>query len=191
MTDFDADEPVEPAKKQRRAGFLTSDRFLGWSGALLAVTAAFFPWYVFFNEDKFGISIATSMLSRDLPSWVGRSEVNPSPAAIGNKNDIAALPRPEEEIVTGTVPGEKKNPTDSASDDEFNQPLPSEPIEFHVLHASGGRAMIEDKNGIYIVTPGSMLPDLSHVASVEQRDGEWVLVTDKGEIYDTAGRRAE
>ena len=38
--------------------------------------------------------------------------------------------------------------------------------------------MIEDKNGIYVVTPGSMLPDLSRVAKVEEVGGEWVLAGD-------------
>jgi hypothetical protein len=49
--------------------------------------------------------------------------------------------------------------------------------------------MIEDDNGVYVVGPGSPLPDLSKVASVEERDGQWVIVTNKGEIYDAAGKR--
>lgn len=191
MTDFDADEPVQPVKKERRGGFLTSDRFLGWSGVALAVTAAFFPWYVFLNEDKFGIDIARSIFSRDLPEWTGRVKVNPSPAAIGDSDDGEALPRPEEEIITATTPTEEAAPADTAGDGELDQPFPSEPNEFHLLHASGGKAMIEDKNGIYIVTKGSMLPDLSRVANLEQRDGEWVLITDKGDVYDTTGKRVQ
>ena len=191
MTDFDADEPVQPVKNERRAGFLTSDRFLAMSGVLLAATAAFFPWYVFFNEDKFGIDIAKSILSRDLPEWAGRAKVNPSPAAIGDNDDVSPLPRSEEEIVTATVPVDEAKPGDSAGEADLAQPFPSEPNEFHLLHASGGKAMIEDKNGIYIVTAGSMLPDLSHVASLEKRDGEWVLVTDKGDIYDASGKRTQ
>ena len=154
MTDFDADEPVAPVKRERRSGLLTSDRFLGWSGAALAITAAFFPWYVFFNEDKFGIDVATSILSRDLPEWVGRAKVNPSPSAIGDNDDIAALPKPEEQIVTGTVPADQAKPEDKASVDDADQPFPSDAVEFHLLHAAGGKAMIEDKNGIYVVTPG-------------------------------------
>jgi hypothetical protein len=191
MTDFDADEPVAPAGKTRRAGFLTSDRFLGWSGALLAVTAAFFPWYVFFNEDKFGLDIATSSnLSRDLPERAGRPIVTVSPSAIGDNDDIAALPKLDGQLITGTVPAGK--PVDGlASADGAEQPFPSEAMEFHVLHAAGGRAMIEDKTGVYIVTPGSLLPDLSRVDKVEERDGEWVLVTDKGVVYDTSGKRTQ
>lgn len=191
MTDFDADEPVEPIKKERRSGVLSSDRFLGWSGAALALTAAFFPWYVFFNEDKFGIDVVSSILSRDLPEWAGRANVNPSPSAIGDNDDIAAIPKSDDQVVTGTVPGNDEAGKDNAATDGIDQAFPSEPVEFHLLHAAGGKAMIEDKNGIYVVTPGSMLPDLSRVAKVEQVAGEWVLITDKGDIYDTSGRRAK
>ena len=37
--------------------------------------------------------------------------------------------------------------------------------------------MIEDDAGLWVVQPGSMLPDSSRVAAIEQRDGKWVLVT--------------
>ena len=188
MTDFDADEPVEPVKRERRSGGVSTDRFLGWSGAALALTAAFFPWYVFFNEDKFGLNMVTSIFTRDMPDWAGRSKVMPSPAAIASSNDVTALPRSDEQVVTGTVPDKAQ---DDQPADAGDQPFPSEAVEFHVLHAAGGKAMIEDKNGIYVVTPGSMLPDLSRVAKVEEVGGEWVLITDKGEIYDTSGKRAQ
>jgi len=188
MTDFDADEPVEPARKPRSSHFLSSDRFIGWSGAALALTAAFFPWYVFFNEDKFGLDIVSSILSRDMPEWAGRSKVMPSPSAIGDSDDNAAFPKSDDQIVTATVPTREAAADPSAAEDA-DQPFPSEAVEFHVLHAAGGKAMIEDKNGIYVVTPGSMLPDLSRVAKVEQVAGEWILITDKGDIYDTSGKR--
>jgi hypothetical protein len=37
--------------------------------------------------------------------------------------------------------------------------------------------MIEDEDGIWVVQPGSILPDSSRVAAIEQREGRWVLVT--------------
>ena len=37
--------------------------------------------------------------------------------------------------------------------------------------------MIEDEAGLWVVQTGSTLPDSSRVASIEQRNGKWVLVT--------------
>ncbi|MBL0370673.1 flagellar protein [Rhizobium sp. KVB221] len=188
MTDFDADEPVAAPKKQKGGSWLTSDRFLGWSGAALALTAAFFPWYVFFNEDKFGIDFAKAILSRDLPERAGRPIVTPSPSGISDNDDLAALPRPEEQIFTGTIKDDASMP-DGGNADAVNQPFPTEAVDFHLLHIAQGKAMIEDKNGIYIVAVGSLLPDLSKVSEIAEQQGEWVLVTDKGDIYDATGKR--
>ena len=60
MNDFDADEPVAPlnpkARPKRQAR--RTDKILALTGIGLAAAAAAFPWYVFFNEEKFGIRIA-------------------------------------------------------------------------------------------------------------------------------------
>ena len=40
--------------------------------------------------------------------------------------------------------------------------------------------MLEDDTGLFIVQPGSILPDNSRVATIEERDGRPVLVTDGG-----------
>ena len=75
MTDFDADEPVAPPKPPRqRRRVSTTDRVLGLTGVALACAAAFFPWYVFFNEEKFGIRVADWGRTRDLPEGPGRKD---------------------------------------------------------------------------------------------------------------------
>jgi hypothetical protein len=50
------------------------------------------------------------------------------------------------------------------------------------VHVANGRAMIEDDAGLWIVQPGSTLPDDSQVASIEKRDGKWVLVTSANRV---------
>lgn len=51
-----------------------------------------------------------------------------------------------------------------------------------VLHAQDGVAVIAGKNGAIDVTPGFVVPDLGRVSAVEQRDGRWVVVTERGTI---------
>ena len=46
--------------------------------------------------------------------------------------------------------------------------------------------MIEDRTGIYVVRQGDVLPDQSKVTSLEERNGKWVIVTDKGTVYSPA-----
>lgn len=183
MTDFDADEPVEPPRKSGAKPFWTVDRIIGWSGAALAMTAAFFPWYVFFNEDQFGIRVAVQELSRDLPEWAGRAIVTPSPAAIVDRDEKSGDPLGGEKIITGSIPDIGKDLGDDGGSSPLDQAFPGDAMKFKVLHVANGRAMIEDKGGVYLVQPGSILPDASKVAALEQREGKWVVVTDKGTVY--------
>jgi len=180
MTDFDADEPVSPLAPKRK-GLFTADRMIGWSGAALALVAAFFPWYVFLNEDKFGLEYIRQITSRDLPERAGKAVVVASPSGIGDRDNNTVLPKPEDQIITGTVPVAAKEDNREASIPD--QPFPSAPRVFRLLHVVKGQAMIEDRTGIYVVRQGDSLPDLSKVTSLEERDGKWVIVTDKGTVY--------
>ncbi|TPP09833.1 flagellar protein [Rhizobium glycinendophyticum] len=185
MTDFDADEPVAPLKHgapKRRVP--TIDRLLAVTGIALACGAAFFPWYVFFNEEKFGIRVADWTRTRDLPEGPGRNVFSVSPLALVDKDDEGgdrpAAPQVDE-IVTATVPNlGKERP-------EGLEPVTAQPFPgksgFRLLHVANGRALIEDKAGMYLVRVGSILPDNSRVATLEQRDGKWVIITSTGDIY--------
>ncbi|RWD95075.1 MAG: hypothetical protein EOS61_33005, partial [Mesorhizobium sp.] len=63
------------------------------------------------------------------------------------------------------------------------QPFPAA-SEFKMVHIANGRAMIEDDTGLWIVQRGSVLPDTSRVASIEQRGGKWVIVTDADKVIE-------
>jgi hypothetical protein len=63
-------------------------------GFALATGAAFFPWYVFFNQESFGIAPMGYSETRDLPETGGRSFVNVSPLAIRMKRTEAPNPPP-------------------------------------------------------------------------------------------------
>ncbi len=183
MTDFDADEPVAPLRpvlKRRRIP--TIDRVLALAGIALASGAAFFPWYVFLNEEKFGIRVAEWERTRDLPEGPGREVFSVSPLALVDRDDEGGggQAEPVDQIVTATVPtlglAPPENPATASS-----QPFPGK-SGFRLLHVANGRALIEDKAGMYLVRVGSILPDNSRVATLEQRDGKWVIVTSTGEV---------
>ena len=177
MNDHDADEKVAPAK--RAATGDASDRALTAAGIALAAGAALFPWYVFLHGDQFGIRPDSLGETRDLPAGQAREVFSISPLAMtDNTKDEATTVDP---LVTATI---SKIGSEKAKGAELkeDQPFPGKGA-FRLLHVANGRAMIEDNTGMYMVQIGSILPDNSRVATLEQRDGKWVIITSNGEIY--------
>ncbi|MEM5471532.1 flagellar protein [Hoeflea sp. AS60] len=161
----------------------TGDRVLAITGFMLATAAAFFPWYVFFNQESFGIAPMGYTETRDLPEVGGRSFVNVSPLAIPDERDGAAEPSAFDPIITATVPGQSEGTSTApgAATIDPNTTFPGKP-RYKLLHVANGRALIEDRSGMYIVRIGSVLPDNSRLATLEKRDGQWVIITSNGEV---------
>jgi hypothetical protein len=82
--------------------------------------------------------------------------------------------------VTATVPTLGREQPEGL-ETQASQPFPGK-SGFRLLHVANGRALIEDKAGMYLVRVGSILPDNSRVATLEQRDGKWVIVTSAGDV---------
>lgn len=87
--------------------------------------------------------------------------------------------------VTGSIPVARPTP--------MPMPRPAPPIaaaasqpaivhSWRIVRARGGLVDVEGRDGIYEVVPGAVLPGLGRVASIERRDGRWVVVTPKGLI---------
>ncbi|MCJ8520863.1 hypothetical protein ABID21_003721 [Pseudorhizobium tarimense] len=160
------------------------DRVLTASGIILAAASAFFPWYVFLNQDKFGIKTESFGHTRDLPPLPGRNVMGVSPLAMTDNSEDEETPAPLEKtdnLTTATVSslGKEKSGSNALPD----QPFPGK-SSFRLLHVANGRALIEDGAGMYMVRIGSILPDNSKLATIEQREGKWVIVTTAGEVYD-------
>jgi hypothetical protein len=175
----DNETPITPPKRRR---VLVGDSVLKVTGLALAALSAFFPWYVFLNPDKFGIQVAEGPRSRALPSsWESRNVFSVSPMAMTNSNQTDAKPPVDADQLTTATTGNTA-PADIKGPDAENQPFP-ETSDFRLLHVSNGRALIQDAAGMYVVRIGSVLPDNSRLARLEQRDGKWVMITSTGAVY--------
>lgn len=174
------------AHKPEASSSRLSDTLLAATGVALAAAAAFFPWYVFLNEDKFGIRPEAMDRTRDLPPGNGRPVVSVSPLAMtdSTKDDRPTAPDPMDELTTATTSALGKARDNGAFREE--QPFPGK-SEFRLLHVANGRALIEDGSGMYMVQVGSILPDNSKLATLEQRDGRWVIITSTGQLYTDNG----
>jgi hypothetical protein len=161
------------AKDRRRGGW--GDMAIVAGGLALAVGCAVFPWYVFFNQEQFGIQ-AMNFAGNDAAATMP-ADLAYAPELVRRQLNPGEIPMLSLDLLsTGTLPkaglGGRQPPED--------QPFPGEKpqVEFSLIHVANGRAMIEDAYGLWVVQKGSLLPDDSKVASIEKRDGGWVIVTD-------------
>lgn len=154
--------PVKPVTEKRDK----SDLIFALAGIALATLCAVFPWYIFFNQDEFGIRPLAFSGAGDTGSedWPAAGELTPADWADVSVLDFRA---------TGTI-----SPTQPEMDGALHQPFPGDLVPFRLIDAANGRAIIEDKDGFWIVERGSALPDGSRVSDVvRSEDGSWVLVT--------------
>jgi hypothetical protein len=164
------------------------DMALSATGVTLAVFAAFFPWYVFFNYEQFAPKYGEMVqnMRRDLPVFAPKPVFSVSPSASININQrppglAMQVPPGLDDITTATVPGEDADRKKARSDTgALDQPMPGAAGSFRLLHVAGGRALVEDASGIYMVGIGEVLPDNSKLVSIEQQAGKWLITTSNG-----------
>ena len=153
-----------------------SDWLIVAAGVALALTCALFPWYIFFNQEEFGIRpfrFDSTRLDGPVPEEVSLPEL------VGARIPRAGMPIIGlDPLPTGTVSDESQRGAAPLAD----QPFPGDQVDFQLVHVANGRAMIEDKDGFWMVQRGSRLPDGSRVAAIEEKDGRWVLVTSQDAV---------
>lgn len=180
---FSRDRNSNESMQENRSSKRNGDRVVMVTGFVLATAAALFPWYVFFNQDSFGGNPMNWGDTRNLSGMTGGEVFSVSPLAIPDEKGSSSSGQPFDPITTATVPDE--TPQDgslSLPTPESTQSPASAKPGYKLLHVANGRALIEDSRGVYLVQVGSALPDNSKLATMEQRDGKWVIITSNGEV---------
>lgn len=158
-----------------------SDVMVAGIGIALGLTCALFPWYIFFNQEQFGIRALTFEGGGTVTGTGGLSAL---PERVGAPMDLEELPIMELDLfATGTLPDPDET---MRAPGIAEQPFPADLVPFSLVHVANGRAMLEDDQGLFVVQPGSTLPDSSKVSSIEQRDGRWVIVTSSERVIEMA-----
>jgi hypothetical protein len=155
-----------------------SDIMTAALGLTLGLICALFPWYIFFNQDQFGIRAMRFQGSgpQDVPTSMALS-----PERVGAPMQLDDFqPMGLDLFATGTTGDD----VHTVSPDAAKQPFPEPTIAFKLVHVANGRAMIADDAGLFVVQRGSILPDNSRVASIEMRSGKWVLVTSRDRVLE-------
>ena len=147
-------------------------------GVTLGLICALFPWYIFYNQEQFGVQ-AIKFGGKGNNS--GRIMIDPQEAPGGTPLALQDMPKRNLDLFsTGAIPDRPLAPEKAPALDR--QPFPAETTAFRLVHVANGRAMIEDDTGLWLVQRGSTLPDSSRVASIELRAGKWVLVTSTDQV---------
>ena len=164
----------QSAKRRDRRSDLT----IAALGITLGLICALFPWYIFFNPDEFGVRAIR----------FGGSGGGTEPIVLGAQPERVGAPVAEQKIApmeldllaTGTATTDPVDENEEGTPGLKDQPFPPPVISFKVVQIANGRAMLEDDTGLFVVQPGSILPDKTRVQTIEERNGRPVLVTDAG-----------
>lgn len=158
-----------------------SDFIVGALGITLGLTCALFPWYIFFNQEKFGVRefVFSGEGGRGAATHIAYQ-----PTRIGQPFAQGDVPRMDLDFFpTATLPAEGASRTAAGV---AAQPFPPDLVSYQLVHVANGRAMIMDDAGLWVVQPGSQLPDASRVASIEKRGNRWVIVTTLDRVIELA-----
>ncbi|PZO81789.1 MAG: hypothetical protein DI629_02795 [Mesorhizobium amorphae] len=173
-----ASDPLAPPKPRWRR----DDVMVAALGLSLGLICALFPWYIFFNPDKFGPPAITFDSAKNTSGVARQGGGGQGRLGSGTVSDMAAADFDAAKLdlfATGATPDRG-----SVRDEVGEQPFPAPPAPFHLVYVANGRAMMEDDTGVFVVGPGDRLPDNSRVARIEERGGRWVLVTSKDAVME-------
>jgi hypothetical protein len=90
---------------------------------------------------------------------------------------VAAAPAPAPEV-TGSIAA--NNPVPPPETKEAPKPVILDGWVIRDIYR--GRALVESRNGLFEIAPGSNLPGIGRVETIKQQNGRWVVVTPKGLI---------
>ena len=174
-------KPAPPARPAPQAGptprprprlGLTIDRALAGGGVAAAFFSFAFAGYMvadrgrqphFAGQQYLAIFAKPRRPSPPAPSApvLARAEAPSGPSGID--------PTP-----TGSISAPRSaNPASPAA------PLP--PSSYRLVAATPGHAWIESETGYRQVKPGDVLPGLGRIEAIEERDGQWVALTENGQ----------
>jgi hypothetical protein len=91
---------------------------------------------------------------------------------------LAAAASADDNIVTGSIPQRAAAPAAAPKD----QSQPAIVRGWVLRDVYRGRALVENRSGLYEVAPGATLPGVGRVETITRQNGRWVVVTPKGLI---------
>jgi hypothetical protein len=172
------------AEQQAKRRDRRSDLTIAGLGVTLGLICALFPWYIFFNPEEFGVRAMKFGGAGDGDAMI---LLGAQPERFGAPMETQdPLTIDLDLFSTGTAAKEPESEGEVEMTGQTEQPYPPPVIAFRVVQIANGRAMLEDDTGLFVVQPGSVLPDSTRVRTIEERNGKPVVVTDTGQLLEIA-----
>lgn len=171
--------------------------FAFWGGALsLAALSAYLPWDVYLNQARYGPPEFQFSRSGEVPADVialqeGRAPLfdmvaetyvgDPPPRPVDDPDGVDPFTTAAIPLDTGEEEGERED-LPPGVDPITTASVPSgagaAARTYKLLDAGRGLALIADEDGIYIVRPGTLLPDGRRVSAIVGRGPHAQIVPD-------------
>lgn len=162
-------------KRARKAKFRkkVTDVVFGMVGVGLAIVCMLIPWHVYFNPQQYGPP--KMRFSRDgIVPGIPDDEISQRRISIGP--DLGEDPVLDM-IRTGTAFRDGKEKPPSLAE----QPFPGD-VDFELVFAVNGRALVSDGSNLFPVSIRSILPDGSRVAAIRKSRSGWELITTRDKV---------
>lgn len=155
----------------RSFGSFAVDTALGLAGVALAAGSLYFPWYVYWNSDRF-----------EPP----RIEYSGNTELYGEPEDRTGVLWLQAQLPQGTILDPIETGTvDKPEEEEAAPEMKGEPTRsksYRLVFVANGRALVRDDTGVFVVTPNSTLPDGQEVTEFRTVGDDWELLTSGNEI---------
>lgn len=161
-------------RKARRVKLDAGDVGLGFGIAVIAGFAVYLPWDAYFNADSYAPPRLEFSRGGEVPPDAIASREDRLPVFAFPEERFAGLPAPDlpvddppagvDPITTATIPAGVDTMTTGSV-----PPAPrdvGETAVYTLIDATDGAALIADRNGIYLLRRGDLLPDGRRVLSV-------------------------
>ncbi len=153
------------------------DFCLGFFGVFLALGSAYFPYYVFNNEDSFSPPVLfLERLDDD------NGELMKTESLVLRDDNLKSVENTGIDFMkTGSI--KKADPKARAENGSLKKSAaikkvdPIFSLKYQLIFASKGGALVQVGDDVMFVVAGSLLPDGSMVKSVKKEGGKWKLKT--------------